>query len=315
MSLGKINSCQHSFHYKCIYRWSRISNNCPTCRMAFTEICHLKANRILKKIKLHEDSHSTEEDVSNSDIEEWHAICPVCESSEEDFMMVCEGEFGCSNVCHSYCIGVDPTPQHWVCRDCEAQESESLAEEDSSSVEETSEIHSELESDPDAEYEPLADSPELRRSTRKRPRRIHYISSEDEEEVLENIEEDSDSVEDFSDDDQEKVLNFHKQPLRRLRRNTKENQKKRKKNDLPLKRTQSENDFDLAGLKKFVNDLVESETTKETQHLRGFKINLPRVQRVLKKEILNSQRLNNYHDPRTVQKMKTVIKNHIAGLI
>lgn len=70
LSLGKINSCDHSFHYKCIFRWSRISNDCPMCRIKFSEISHLKGSKLLKKIKIHEDSLSVEENVSNSDIEE-----------------------------------------------------------------------------------------------------------------------------------------------------------------------------------------------------------------------------------------------------
>lgn len=394
LSLGKINSCDHLFHYKCIYRWSRISNNCPTCRVTFTEICHLKGTKLLKKIKIHEDSHSTEEDISNSDIEEWQAVCPVCESSSQDFMLMCEGEFGCSNVCHSYCLNIDPIPEHWVCQDCEVQESESLADENSESEARSSSMDSEsvseAESDPEAEYEPAPESPELRRSSRhkrmvvarRHSSRIKYSSSSEEDEVL-SIDSDENSNNSFDDDenykfrqrrhvtarkrplranhspsseesealnldseeDNENILeneendqsfssddytrHLRSTPLKRLKKNSggirKDCDRKKRgyvEDDdrplvcrIPLKRNRGENDGYGETLKEFVDDLVSKEIKNELEMFRGEHINQERIRRTLIGIILRNNRLRDYNDNRTVQKMKTVIRNYIAGLV
>ena len=337
LSLGKINSCAHTFHFKCIYRWSRISNNCPTCRNEFTEICHFKGSKLHKKVTIHQDSHSTEEDISNSDIEEWQAVCPICDSSSEDFLLVCEGECGCSNVCHLYCLHMDPIPDHWVCRDCEAQESESLADEESSSLQESSsEINSDLDSDPEAEYQPAVESPVLRRNPRRHPRRIDYESeSESESEAEGESEGESLELEESSEEAASEEGEKRKtpsrtpvgKPLRRLKRNSEinreEEERKRKREsnvgrqviEIPAKRLRSSGGGENSGLNRFVADLVESETKKEIEKIPVERIELSEIQKKLRGAILRNQRLSDYDDNRTVQKMKTVIRNYIAGLV
>lgn len=175
-SFGKINSCGHSFHYKCIYRWSRISNNCPTCRVVFSEIIHLKGSKLLKRIKIHDEYNSTDEEISDSDIEEWQASCQICQSTDERCLLVCEGGFGCSNVCHSYCLNKKRRPSSWICQECENQESESLVDETESYSDldsfESFESFSDVESNPDEEYKPVEEILPVRRSTRKTKRKI-----------------------------------------------------------------------------------------------------------------------------------------------
>lgn len=314
LSLGKINSCDHSFHYKCIYRWSRISNNCPTCRIGFSEICNVKANKILKRIKIYEDSHSTEEDVSNSDIEEWQAICPICQSSDEECLLICEGEYGCSNVCHSYCLNIRPTPTRWICQDCEVQESESLADEESSSGEKSSEICSDLDSDPDAEYQPVPESPVLRRSTRKAKRTSRRIK-------FETSSEESAASSDSDNSNSTDSNRYGNRPSRKTKpltinlRKSLIDQQSLLACKLPRKRNRDEVQSNYKDLKHFVNNFVKTEIRKELENFPGDRLNADRIERVLIGIISNNKRLSDYQDPRTVQKMKTVIKNYVAGLI
>lgn len=116
-------------------------------------------------------------------------------------------------MCHSYCLSTKPVPSSWVCQECEAQESESLADEvESSSEIESSESFSEAESDPDAEYQPVEDNLPIRRSTRKIKRqstRIKYETSSDE----------SQSLPDDENSDFESIESFVPKVRRRLRKN------------------------------------------------------------------------------------------------
>ena len=279
---------------------------------------------MLKKVKIHQDSHSTEEDISNSDIEEWQAVCPVCDSSSEDFLLVCEGEFGCSNVCHLYCLNMDPIPDHWVCRDCEAQESESLADEESSSLQESSsEINSDLDSDPEAEYQPAVESPVLRRNPRRHPRRIDYESeseSEGEALVLQESSEEAGSEQGPRTRRRTRSRTPAGQRSRKVGSRREAKQRPRKRTtarqmvEVSAKRLRSDGDGESSGISRFVADLVESETCKEIEKFPRERNNLGGIQRILRGAILSNQRLSNYNDPRTVQKMKTVIRNYIAGL-
>ena len=253
--------------------------------------------------------------------------------------MVCEGEYGCSNVCHSYCLNIEPIPEHWVCQDCEAQESESLADEESSSEEESSEINSEIDSDPDAEYQPDVESPVARRRSERRknakPKRIQYRSSSEESECPDYESEASEQeIRYISSEDERFVENTHSsgrrlKSLKRLKRNSRpsvinisdssnhqhENQDNLMLIALPAKRLRSNTVSNSSSFKKFVNDFVGVEIAKELENFPGERVNANRIQRVLSSMITKNQRLSNYQDPRNVQKMKTMIKNYIAGLI
>ena len=369
LSTGKINSCEHDFHYKCIVRWSKISSNCPTCRVAFTEICHIKCGKLLKKIHINEDSHTTEEDISNSDVEEWQAACGVCLSTSPDFLLVCEGGLGCSNVVHTYCLAINSTPDHWVCDDCEGEGSDSLTSEESSAEDTGSEQVSEHDSDPDAEYEPRAESPPRRVSIRLtgRPGQQLYELRSDSENSF--IESDSD---DFSDDqsyseevveptrrsaratrcryemsesssgsdsqeygvvtrrreiikekrkgaresrkvkDREKSFESQEstqpRPLRRLKRN---NEQSEESVQIPFKRTRN----GIVGGKDNLLEFLTSEAQRELERVKDSRFNSGRMIRILVGMISRNERLHNIDDPRTVQKIRTVIRNHIAGMI
>ena len=54
LTKGRINSCEHDFHFRCIRKWSRLSNKCPTCRVAFSEIAHEKNSKVVKRVKISE---------------------------------------------------------------------------------------------------------------------------------------------------------------------------------------------------------------------------------------------------------------------
>ena len=401
LSTGKINSCEHDFHYKCIVRWSKISSNCPTCRIAFTEICHIKCGKLLKKIHINEDSHTTEEDISNSDIEEWQAVCGICLSTSPEFLLVCEGGSGCSNVVHSYCLPPNSSPDHWLCDDCEGEASESLASEESSQVDASSDQVSDLDSNPDADFDPKPESPPRRvsiRLTTRSGQQLYELRSESENSFIES---DSD---DFSDDrsyteevveptrrsarvarrryqvpesdsegnsEEYAVVTRRREKMQRIKGEKGEQGEKGEKNsnssrgndrgrakdseteDLRAGIREKENDEDRnicrvsatqgkalrrlkrnneqnetlvqipckrtrmadAGGKDNLLEFLTSEAQRELERVKDSRFNSGRMIRILVGMISRNERLHNIDDTRTVQKIRTVIRNHIAGMI
>ena len=398
LSTGKINSCEHDFHYKCIARWSKISSNCPTCRIAFTEICHIKCGKLLKKIHINEDSHTTEEDISNSDVEEWQAVCGICLSTSPEFLLVCEGGSGCANVVHSYCLPASVPQGHWRCDDCEGGASDSLTSEESSQNGSSSDQVSELDSNPDADFDPSPPSPPRRvsiRLTTRSGQQLYELRSESENSFIES---DSD---DFSDDgsyteevveptrrsarvsrrryqmsesenereteeyavitrrrekmqgskgikgskggrggggskrsDKGRTKKSEKEesrettrekendeeqnhcstngtqakPLSRLRRNNEQNEALVQ---IPCKRTRVGD----AGGKDNLLEFLTSEAQRELERVKDSRFNSGRMIRILVGMISRNERLHNIDDARTVQKIRTVIRNHIARMI
>ena len=361
LSTGKINSCEHDFHYKCIARWSRISSNCPTCRIAFTEISHIKCGKLLKKVRINDDYQTTEEDISNSDIEEWQAACSICHLTSPEFLLACEGGLGCSNVVHSYCLPQSSSSESWVCEECENEASESLASENSSLAESGSLSESERNSDPDADYTPKIESPVYRRTSSRLSGKNNgreLLELGDNCEVDSFIESDSD---DFSDDKSfsEDVLvptrrsvrvarrrfsSSENSPVRETRhrcrnlqprpaqdppvsnsppsspgstqprqlRRLKRNNESEILPELPVKRTR---EFSGPFFNEQLGAFVANETKRELERNKPLNINPERLTRIMIGTISRSDRLKNIDDPRTVQKIRTVIKNHIAGLI
>lgn len=101
LTFGKLNSCEHDYHFRCIKKWSKTSSRCPNCRVKFSEITHQKKGKILKKIK-----------VENDFIES----CFVCGKETLDIIVVCQ-EDGCENMAHNYCIPYDYY-DYWFCDEC-----------------------------------------------------------------------------------------------------------------------------------------------------------------------------------------------------
>jgi hypothetical protein len=325
--------------------------------MGFTEICHIKCGKLLKKIHINEDSHTTEEDISNSDIEEWQAACQVCLSTSPEFLLACEGGYECSNVIHSYCLPSGSSFEHWTCDDCEGDASESLTSEESSAEETGSDEVSSGESDPDADYMPNPDSPPRRSSTRLSyrgtSRELYELRSESSNSF---IEPDSD---DFSDDqsyseelaeptrrssrvsrrkyrssesessdsegysvvtrrrevlqasviraevNKESSPDTQPRPLRRLRRNNEQNIQ------MPKKKTKLNDGNSKDDLLMF----IATEAKKEVEKVKDARVNSGRMIRILVGIVSRNERLHNIGDPRTAQKIRTVIRNHLAGVV
>ena len=371
LSTGKINSCEHDFHYKCIARWSKISSNCPTCRIAFTEICHIKCGKLLKKIHINEDSHTTEEDISNSDVEEWQAVCGICLSTSPEFLLVCEGGSGCANVVHSYCLPASVPQGHWRCDDCEGGASDSLTSEESSQNGSSSDQVSELDSNPDADFDPSPPSPPRRvsiRLTTRSGQQLYELRSESENSFIESDSDDFSDDQSYSEEAAEPTrrsarvtrrryqksesesesdsqeygvvtrrreiirekragtrerLKFKERekekscgspestqprPLRRLKRN---NEQSEESVQIPCKRTRNV----TAGGKDNLLEFLTSEAQRELERVKDSRFNSGRMIRILVGMISRNERLHNIDDPRTVQKIRTVIRNHIAGMI
>lgn len=126
LTFGRINSCEHDFHFRCIRKWSKLSNRCPTCRLSFSEIRHLKNGKIAKKVKV---SEAFIED--SSEDEEFIAGCFVCGGDPQGTMVDCEGYFGCQNIAHFDCLNKSEI-DFWVCNECSLDLSEDSLNEEAS---------------------------------------------------------------------------------------------------------------------------------------------------------------------------------------
>ena len=122
LTKGRINSCEHDFHFRCIRKWSRLSNKCPTCRVPFTEIAHEKNSKIVKRVKISETVEYMP-DEGSEDSGDFVAECFVCGGGSLEYMVACEGYFGCENVAHAYCLTREEVLQ-WVCDECSNEESD-----------------------------------------------------------------------------------------------------------------------------------------------------------------------------------------------
>lgn len=48
---GEMNSCSHSFCYKCIEEWAKVTNLCPVCKKEFTKLVKRDAKGKISKAK------------------------------------------------------------------------------------------------------------------------------------------------------------------------------------------------------------------------------------------------------------------------
>lgn len=126
LTFGKLNSCEHDFHFKCIKKWSKLSNRCPTCRVTFSEISHQKREKILKKVKVSEVFIE-----ESSEDEDFLATCFVCGDDSLEFIVNCQG-VECENFAHIYCLSRNEV-DNWYCDECELELNEGSIDEELSS--------------------------------------------------------------------------------------------------------------------------------------------------------------------------------------
>jgi hypothetical protein len=128
-SYGRLSGCEHTFHFCCITRWSKISNLCPTCRVSFRHISHFKGAHFIKKVTVkrprsQDDSEAEGQWASSED--EWGVVCKICGEAEQsdDLLVLCDGEEGeCPNAYHMLCLGLDQSPAgRWLCSECQVLE-------------------------------------------------------------------------------------------------------------------------------------------------------------------------------------------------
>lgn len=255
---GKIDSCNHTFHFKCILRWSYISNVCPTCRKSFAQIEHFRGSKFLKKVFVSEDCDSA---------------CNICHVDEnQELLVLCDGE-DCDKVYHTYCVGLESYPRsRFLCAECQARDS-------GDSCSEFSESDAEQEEDVEESLPPSEEEPT-------------YTVSEEE----------------MSDPDAEYTPEYTPTFTTRLAAfyMRKDSESEEEPQKLPLKRPKTDQ-----VLKKFVGEVVDEQISP----LKHQKRNWSNIKRKLVSKILENERLRNFKDHRTVQKMKCFAKSHLTNLI
>lgn len=115
---GVIESCEHSFCFDCILKWSEIESKCPICRRRFTSLkgTTLAGNVVSERAIPERDQRVLFE---NDEFIDWleSVRCSVCAGADaEDLLMLCDG---CDQACHTYCAGLSSVPEDaWYCEEC-----------------------------------------------------------------------------------------------------------------------------------------------------------------------------------------------------
>ncbi|OLN83672.1 PHD and RING finger domain-containing protein [Colletotrichum chlorophyti] len=125
--IATLVGCNHIVHDRCIRSWAKNSNTCPICRTPFNEVSlssELNGAPVDsyavqdKKQEPEFDIHRWLEENPEDEESEPSRVCPVCESSEhEDVLLLCDG---CNAAYHTHCIGLSGVPQteFWYCIEC-----------------------------------------------------------------------------------------------------------------------------------------------------------------------------------------------------
>lgn len=121
-NLSITKPCKHSFCSDCIIEWSKVSTNCPVCKMYFTMICTDNKIKTLKQKQFYYDPYE-----DNSQNTEWYDNlinhCMICKGKDKEYLMiVCDS---CDkNVAHYFCDGLDRIPtEEWFCPKCRKNKS------------------------------------------------------------------------------------------------------------------------------------------------------------------------------------------------
>ena len=170
-SEGKLDNCHHPFHFRCIYKWSKLSNFCPTCRKPFTSIKHYRKRQLLKSVPVFAKNpeFSSEEE---SEEEAYQTCCFCHEERSQQAMVSCDTE-NCLRQFHLSCLPDSSSAREWLCPECINKEvheevdsgcsSEDFEEEEDEfdvhivsdeSSEWDWEVGEEQVSDPEADYSP-----------------------------------------------------------------------------------------------------------------------------------------------------------------
>ncbi|KAL3305739.1 phd-finger domain-containing protein [Colletotrichum asianum] len=126
--IATLVGCNHVVHDRCIRSWAKNSNTCPICRTPFNEVSlssELNGPSVDsyavqdKKQEQEFDIHRwLEENPEGREESEPAVVCPVCESSDhEDVLLLCDG---CNAAYHTHCIGLPEVPEseYWFCFEC-----------------------------------------------------------------------------------------------------------------------------------------------------------------------------------------------------
>ena len=122
---GKLPTCPHLFHYRCILRWSKVGNLCPICRLQFHQIVQIRGKKVVKEVEVGTPCESEDSGNGSEDSEEdWFNGCQICGEDSLTGLILCDGEDGeCSNAYHLQCIGLTNHPRSpWLCAECKSLE-------------------------------------------------------------------------------------------------------------------------------------------------------------------------------------------------
>lgn len=116
---GVLDSCEHTFCYPCISKWSSIESRCPYCRVRFSVIRQSRSDGTVlaeEQVPVRDQRAIFE----NREFIDWleSVRCVVCNGSDaEDRLLLCDG---CDQASHTFCVGLDSVPEDaWFCSQCE----------------------------------------------------------------------------------------------------------------------------------------------------------------------------------------------------
>lgn len=122
IDIAGLLECKHNFCFECIFDWSKVTNLCPLCKVAFDKIKkYNKAGLLIDTIKV-EERKINEEEIQDFDYDISNAndYCYACDGrGDTDRMLVCD--FCITKCCHIFCLNPaleDIPVDDWYCDYC-----------------------------------------------------------------------------------------------------------------------------------------------------------------------------------------------------
>ncbi|KAI9915540.1 hypothetical protein PsorP6_008266 [Peronosclerospora sorghi] len=122
LTLGRLSSCDHHFHFDCIVTWAKVTNLCPLCKIKFESVTRHDAQGKVHREVIKDTKQVHRPDPSDHDLAAQlrlinEARCELCGSGEDEHVLLLCDAVGCGVANHTYCIGLPAVPNSsWYCQ-------------------------------------------------------------------------------------------------------------------------------------------------------------------------------------------------------
>lgn len=122
LKTAELPNCGHTYCFKCLKQWMKVSNTCPVCKAEFINYEVRHDGQLLRRGKAEPRKQVYEEIVTSEDriISNADDVCYACQDgSEVNYLLICDGCL--TKCCHTFCLKppLKFVPQdEWFCDYC-----------------------------------------------------------------------------------------------------------------------------------------------------------------------------------------------------